>query len=225
YKDEHIKRVKYANRYYKYGTPLPGWKTDRGKIHILLGPPLSKNEINQNGLYPVQIWDYFGGVKKNLPTVFNIVFYRPHNTVTWKLYIPTVDGPAALLRGEIGGIEPNDYRAVYEQIHDLDPNVAQIALSLIPGENTNGYRPSLQDPMLITKIYDLPKRTINANYARNFLNYKGIVETSVTTSYINIKTDVYTLKDPILGLNFIHLAVKPERVSVDFSPEQNKYYF
>jgi len=43
FKDEHVRRFEYANRYYGFTSPLPGWKTDRGRIHILLGPPANRN--------------------------------------------------------------------------------------------------------------------------------------------------------------------------------------
>lgn len=226
FKEEHIKRFQYANRYFKYGSPLPGWKTDRGRIYILLGPPLNKNEIpSKNYLYPTEIWEYFGRGKADLPTLFRIVFYKRYSSGDYKLYIPAIDGPYSLLREEIGKIDPTDYYSIYNRIMEIEPAVAEICLSLIPGEVSNNYSPSLYGPILISKIYDLPKKKINATYAKNFLNYKGVVETSVTTNYINIKSAVYTFKNPILGLNFIHLAILPERISVDYSEERDQYYF
>jgi GWxTD domain-containing protein len=45
YKEEHYRRIAYAND--RFGTPsgLPGWKTDRGRIYITYGPP---NEIESH---------------------------------------------------------------------------------------------------------------------------------------------------------------------------------
>lgn len=37
FKDEFFRRIEYANKRFKEG--LPGWKTDRGRIYIYLGPP------------------------------------------------------------------------------------------------------------------------------------------------------------------------------------------
>ncbi|MGD2091338.1 MAG: GWxTD domain-containing protein [Candidatus Aminicenantes bacterium] len=226
YKEEHIKRFNYANRYFRYGTPLPGWKTDRGKIYIILGPPVSRNEISmQNFFYPIEIWEYYGNPQKGLPTVFRMVFYKRYGSGDFKLYIPAVDGPASLLRQEVGEIDPNNYAQVYNKIADHDPAVAEIALSLVPGEPTFGYSPSLQGPILVSKVFDSPKRNININYSRDFLKYKGYVQTSVTTDYINVTSDLYMLKEPVLGLNFVHLAILPERISVDYSPDRDEYYF
>ncbi len=225
YKDEHLKRYKYANRYYKHGSPLPGWKTARGKIHIILGPPVSREEITeQNGLYPVEIWEYFGGVEKGLPTAFRMVFYKKHGAGGFRQYIPAVDGPSALLRSGVGKIDTNNNYEIYKEIKELNPIVADIALTLIPGEPLHNYSPSLRGPMLMSKVYNYPKKKINANYAKNFLNFKGIVKTYSTTDYISTKSDVYILKDPVLGLNFVHIALRPDRVSVGYLEDKEKYY-
>ena len=37
FKDEHYRRIEYANEHFPAG--MPGWKTDRGRIYIVFGPP------------------------------------------------------------------------------------------------------------------------------------------------------------------------------------------
>lgn len=37
FKEEHYRRIAYANEHYSSG--IPGWKTDRGRIYIMWGPP------------------------------------------------------------------------------------------------------------------------------------------------------------------------------------------
>jgi GWxTD domain-containing protein len=37
YKEEHYRRIAYANDHFASG--IPGWKTDRGRIYIRFGPP------------------------------------------------------------------------------------------------------------------------------------------------------------------------------------------
>jgi GWxTD domain-containing protein len=36
YKEEHYRRIAYANEHFAAG--IPGWKTDRGRIYIVYGP-------------------------------------------------------------------------------------------------------------------------------------------------------------------------------------------
>ncbi len=37
FKEEHYRRIAYANEHFAAG--IPGWKTDRGRIYIIWGPP------------------------------------------------------------------------------------------------------------------------------------------------------------------------------------------
>jgi len=37
YKEEHYRRIAYANEHFAAG--IPGWKTDRGRVYIMYGPP------------------------------------------------------------------------------------------------------------------------------------------------------------------------------------------
>ncbi len=39
YRDEHYRRIAYTNEHYSTSQGLPGWKTDRGRIYIVYGPP------------------------------------------------------------------------------------------------------------------------------------------------------------------------------------------
>ena len=225
FKEEHMRRFQYANRYFRFGSPVPGWKTDRGRIHILLGPAVSVEEVITNGLHPVLIWDYFGNPENGLPTGFRVVFYKRSGSGQYRIYMPTIDGPQALLTTQSHTISPTDYQALYEAVKEYSTTVADVSLSLIPGEQRSGYSPSLQGAFLMSRIYDLPKRSINATYARNFMKYKGIVNVDVVTNYVNSRCEVLLTRDPVLRTHFLHFAFLPERLSVDFSPDRNQYYF
>ncbi len=49
YKEEHYRRIAYANEHYSAG--IPGWKTDRGRIYIIWGPPDQVTEHPSGGTY------------------------------------------------------------------------------------------------------------------------------------------------------------------------------
>lgn len=69
-KEEHYRRIAYANENFKSG--IAGWKTDRGRIYIIHGPPSGKEayptggtyerEANEGGgstsVYPFERWWY-----------------------------------------------------------------------------------------------------------------------------------------------------------------------
>ena len=223
FKDEHLKRFQYANRYYGFTSPLPGWKTDRGRIHILLGPPANRNEVFNSYLYPIEIWEYYGEPGKGLPTMFNVVFYRKGGAGDFKLYIPAVDGPDQLLITQTGEFSSQDYQAIYQKILDIKPEVAEIALTLIPGERTTNYNPSMRDLKLMAKISDLPKEHINTTYASQFLRFKSFVDIQNSSDYLGSRHELMVLRDPVSKLNFIHIAIWPERISVDYSSDTKKY--
>ncbi|MDE3198299.1 MAG: GWxTD domain-containing protein [Acidobacteriota bacterium] len=49
YKEEHYRRIAYANEHYASG--IPGWKTDRGRIYITFGPPDEIDSHPSGGTY------------------------------------------------------------------------------------------------------------------------------------------------------------------------------
>ncbi|MBZ5529885.1 MAG: GWxTD domain-containing protein [Acidobacteriia bacterium] len=70
YKEEHYRRIAYANEHYAAG--IPGWKTDRGRIYVMYGPPTSIDSHPMGGpyqrpaeegggetsTYPFEVWRY-----------------------------------------------------------------------------------------------------------------------------------------------------------------------
>ena len=70
YKEEHYRRIAYANEHFASG--LAGWRTDRGRIYITWGPPDERDEHPSGGTYqrtpeegggttsafPFEIWRY-----------------------------------------------------------------------------------------------------------------------------------------------------------------------
>jgi GWxTD domain-containing protein len=49
YKEEHYRRIAYANEHYASG--IPGWKADRGRIYITFGPPDEIDSHPSGGTY------------------------------------------------------------------------------------------------------------------------------------------------------------------------------
>ena len=63
FKEEFFRRIDYANRRFKEG--MPGWKTDRGRIYIYLGPPDSFEDrpmLNLPGVKGIILWIYYNQV-------------------------------------------------------------------------------------------------------------------------------------------------------------------
>jgi GWxTD domain-containing protein len=224
FKEEHIKRFNYANQYYHRGTPREGWQTDMGRIHIILGLPSSVERFDSvAGLYPAQVWYYYGDQTKKLPTYFSIVFFQRSGSGEFKIYNPTSDGPLSLII-DTRGIDITDYRAQYEKIKELAPTLAGPSVSMIPGQYSYNYQPSLQSNMIMADIFESPRKNISSSYATHFLDYKGIVSTEYLTNYIESAAIVALARDPLLGVNFCHFAIAPKKISVDYFQPKDQYF-
>jgi len=58
FKEEHYRRLAYSNMHFAGSTP--GWKTDRGRIYVIYGPPnrIEANITTDKGTYPTEVWHY-----------------------------------------------------------------------------------------------------------------------------------------------------------------------
>jgi len=224
YKNEQIKRFLYANKYYRRGTTRPGWMTDMGRIHIILGSPASIEKFEGiSGIYPCQVWYYYGEKGKALPTYFAIVFYQRHGSGEFKLYNQLSDGPTALLINK-EGLDLTDYRQVYEKIRQLAPTLAGVSISMIPGQYPYNYQPSPRNNMILVDILESPKKDVNPIYATRFLDYEGIVSTDYLTNYIENNTNIALILDPIMKIHFLHFSFSPKSISIDYFEPKDKYY-
>ena len=74
FREEHYRRIAYANEHFASG--IPGWKTDRGRIYITYGPPDEIEDHATGGsdvkTYPFQQWRYryIEGVGTNIIVEF-----------------------------------------------------------------------------------------------------------------------------------------------------------
>ncbi len=214
FKSEHYRRIEYVNKYFGRESPRPGWKTDRGRVYIILGPPNDIQRIDSKSeVYDSEIWFYQGKTEMGLPPGFNVLFFRERGTGEYRLYSPTNDGPQALLTGYWG--DQADYLAAYQKLREIDPNLANVSMSLIPGEeNTALGRPSLSSDLLLRQIELTPQRMVEDKYARKFFEYKDLVEVEYSANYLDSDYLVKVLKNPA-GFYFIHYTLEPKRLSVN----------
>jgi GWxTD domain-containing protein len=222
FKQEHYRRINYANHFFGRGIPKPGWKTDRGRIYIILGEP---NDIQRfegkTMVYPSEVWFYQGLSKFGLPPGFHVVFFQQGGFGEFKLYSPLKDGPQALMTSYWG--DAMDYLSAYSQLKDFEPELAQVSLSLIPGEGGAAAigRPSLSSDLLLQRVETTAIRQIEEKYAKKFLEYKDIVEVEYTANYIDNDSLVKVIKDRS-GFYFVHYAIEPAKLSV--GQYEHKYY-
>lgn len=90
FKEEHYRRIAYANE--RFASGIPGWKSDRGKIYIMYGPPDEREEHPTGGqydrpmdegggtttTYPWELWRY--RYLEDIGTDIQIEFVDPTST-------------------------------------------------------------------------------------------------------------------------------------------------
>ena len=224
FKEEHIRRFNYANKFFSRNSPREGWRTDMGRFYIILGPPTSIERFEGTlGVYPTQVWYYYGDPAKGLPPHFAMVFFQRRGAGEYRLYDPLSDGPGALLV-DSQGISPEDYEAFYEKIRELAPTLAEVSLTRIPGDFPYNFQPSPRNNILLADILKLPKKNINPSYATHFLEYKGMVSTEYMTNYIESTGTVAVIEDPFMGMPFVHFSVSPKKISLDYFKPKDQYF-
>lgn len=213
FREEHYRRLAYADEHFGRGATKPGWKTDRGRVYIILGPPQQSLLYDQKTeVVPVDVWYYQGFAKFGLPDGFSCVFYKPDPSADYELYSPAADGPAKLLRST--NFDPADIATAYSRLRDIEPAVARVSLSLISGEEGGGESSSLASQTLLNSIPLLPLKMVDDEYALRFLKYKDIVEVEYSVNAINNRATVAVIPDRS-GLSFVHYAIEPERLTVE----------
>lgn len=91
FKTEYYKRIALANKFFG-ASGIDGWRTDRGKIYILLGPPSEiQRDFSQSATSfstfhgPKEIWNYWGLSNPRLPYNLEFAFVDKFGTGNYVL--------------------------------------------------------------------------------------------------------------------------------------------
>jgi GWxTD domain-containing protein len=107
FKEEHYRRIAYANE--RYASGIPGWKTDRGRIYITFGPPAEIESHPSGGSYE-RPYEEGGGTTSTYPfekwryrwiegigTDINIEFVDPTMTGEYRMTMDPSEKDALLM--------------------------------------------------------------------------------------------------------------------------------
>jgi len=119
FKEEHYRRIAYANEHFAAG--IPGWKTDRGRIYIMYGPPDEIDAHPSGGTYDRPM-EEGGGTTSTYP--FEDWRYRYLEGIGQEVMIEFVDTcmcgdyHMTINRGEKDALlyTPNGGQTLYEQM-------------------------------------------------------------------------------------------------------------
>jgi len=212
YRDEVYQRIAFADARFSIGSGMEGWRTDRGRTYITLGPPQQKQVFRNSGnLYPIEIW-FYGGANPALPPFFYVMFYQREGSGDYRFYSPYTDGPDKLATG-VEAI--NSRAAALKMIRDsAGPEVARISLTLLPDEPVDEATgiTSLESDILLNSIKNLPNMPAN----REEINRRRALRETVTSRIIlegrNLSIITFPARDS-RGLTRLDYAVRLQNPS------------
>ncbi len=214
FKEEHQRRIKYANQYFGKEGPGAGWRSAMGRIYIILGEPgyIERYE-NMSEVYPMIIWSYEAKPEMGLLQAFNVVFFKQGGMGEYELYSPVRFGPQHLLIHYKGDFA--DYLSAYNELLQIEPAIADVSLTLLPGERS--FAPSLSiasEILLNATIPAAPHKKVEDSWAEKLLAYKDIVEVEYSANYISSDSYVSVIEDKS-GVHFVHYLIEPSRLTFE----------
>ncbi len=229
FRDEHYRRLDYANQYLGRETFRDGWRTDRGRYYILLGEPRERHSFDgYNEVVATELWFYQGDVQKGLPSFFYLVFFKRHDIGEYRLYHPVVDGPQSLVRGQYQqGPGPEGNVTAYQTLQRVDAELANASLSFDPSEpgDWTAGRAALGSDLVIARIEDSPRRAIRTDYADAWLRYRDRVSADYSFNFVPSR-GVFGITGGPLGTPFIHYSVEidPQNFTLETDEDQTRFY-
>jgi len=225
YKEEHYHRLSYATSHF-FGEGAPGWKTDRGRMHIQLGPPAQIFEFtHQYELYPVILWFYSAREHVSLPNHFYLLFWEREGIGGFKLYSPYNDGPRKLVHS----VYSDSREQAYKYIHGINSDLARATLTYLPSEPIDPYdlTPSLTSDMMVGKIFNLPSEEAPTSYLTKFLPPDSKLREKVDTRYYfhfqPMKTTFFTATGND-GKTLVHYAFRISPKDLSIVQYKDQYY-
>lgn len=182
FKEEHYRRIQYANEHFTAG--IPGWKTDRGRVYIKFGPPDDIQDYPAGSTYvraghegggttlvnPFQVWryNYIEGIGSEVEIEFvdpqggNLYrFARDAQEKDMLLFLPLGFTQAEQLSGG-----DKSERIITRQLGDVDEG----------SDNLSGYTTRSRD-MPMERL--LLHRDLEAPPPINFNDLKKVVTTRI----------------------------------------------
>lgn len=224
-KDEHERRIAYANRYLGVETPRQGWQTDRGRIYIQLGEPAERQTYaDPRAFYPIELWFYRSDpIRQGLPAFFYVMFFRPLQSGEYRMYDPITDGPGALAKDMM--LQMADPREiVHRLLTGVGHEVALASINLIPSEPTDLSRPraSSRNSFLFSAIEQAPTKGLDDRYARDFVASRGDVEATVVFDPMPVQLSASAFWDE-RGLPYLHYGVEVAKDSALMGEYEGEY--
>jgi GWxTD domain-containing protein len=242
FREEHSRRIDFADKRFGHGPKSKGWRTDQGRVFVILGMPMDVQKISAPDIYPMELWLYRGNPRLGQFAFFRLLFYQQGGSGDFRLYNPSSDRPKNLLSyaDRLSALEAMSRAAAIRGSEDLLPSAprpvlpdswdsadrqvfqilndevaaeaAEATISVIPG--SRDARMTVPSGVLLGEINDYPRKKVNDAYALDFLEHKPTVEVSYSIHFMGNQSAVCVLLDPS-GYFFLNYVLVPENLSLE----------
>ena len=225
YRDEHYRRIEYANQFFGHVAHIEGWRTDMGRVYITLGEPQQRQKLyGEQKITPMEIWFYSNG-NPALPPFFYVIFYQRDPTDEFRIYHPYSDGPEKLITAVSG---PSRQDALKIITQDVGKDVARETLSLLPDEpvDFSSGTISLASDVMLATIQDLANNPISKADLENRRRLLEDVTHRVVLGEEYLDVVTVALRDSAGNPNLHYLLrlKKPDDFTVGESAKEGYYY-
>lgn len=226
YKEEIYKRIAFADSRFGPGSGTDGWRTDRGRTYITLGPPQQKDlHRNAANLRAFEIW-FYANNNPVLPQAFYVLFYDKDGAGDYKFYSPYLDGPDKLVTGVEAINDPIAGLRVIQ--NSVGAEIARISLSLIVGEpvDTSQPRPSLASDVMLSQIRGLSEQpSYRDDIRRKWMNREQVTSSMILQGH-NLDIILLPVRDErgFTRLDYSLGLRSPSDLSVSTNKDGKLYY-
>ncbi len=227
FKEEHYRRIEFANKTFGRETPVDGWRTDRGRMYIKLGKPDQVIKFDSMEVYPTEIWYYQGNPRLGQVPIFRITFFKQYGAGGYQIYNPLSDGPSKLVptatmmrkpeKHFLAELQDKEAHKYLKENFSLE--LAEASVSNFPGRT--GFHFRLPSESLIKEVQTYPYKKVDDGYAYEFIEHKAIVEVNYSVHHIGNQSQINVIQDPS-GIFFVNYVIVPNNLSLD--QYQDKYF-
>lgn len=244
FKLDYYKRIALANKFFGTGG-IKGWRTDRGRIYILLGPP---NEIQRvmtssgSSLYgfhgPKEIWNYWGIDNPRLPYNLEFVFVDKFGTGNYVLDRGVRLGDAGPTQIDINAMHYQfDYMEImaeamrnpFEGLDKLKGIITtQVTYDLIPIDYEAFHLKGLQGTTYIPLSVEIPYSSVTQKKIENeyYINLTMMIMVSDKLgSVVYERSKDINLKHTATELEGLKARKFQIQTSLSLKPEDYKIHF
>ncbi len=217
FREEHSRRIEYANMHFGPRSRSTGWRTERGRIYIMLGEPKERQQFPNNAtIYPCELWFYSADSRLPGISFFYIIFYRRGGASDYEVYHPQIDGPEALsVYGSIG----HSRDQILQELSIIHFELAQAAVSLNPMDPAG----TLASEVLLGHVDNYPEYAVDGSWATTFVEMRGQVDVTYTFRPVEVRALAHVFSPPAGGQQ-LHFAFMLMPEDIDIGLYEDEYF-